>query len=158
MATDLADLVEAFKREVAIPGTFERDFPLTGDDAITASLGDAFAEAQLDGFFGGNELDLEEWMIAPALSTSGAALVVIYAGIRMMRHKIAAMATRTRYQAGPVTAEQGASAQAQTELLRQLERRREQILANAHRGPTTFVLDGYIARGAGGMFPHEMSH
>src|SRR5690606_9585431 len=98
-----------------------------------------------------------EWVVDPDLSTSGAALVVIYAGIRLMRQKIMSLTGKTRFAAGPVSAEVGANTYAQTEMLKQLERRREKILANADQGATTFVLDGYLARGAGGLFRHEMS-
>lgn len=156
--TDLVDLVEAFKREVAVPGAFAQDYPLTNDEMITASLGDAFAEAKLEGFFKGNTLDVDEWQVTPALSTAGAALVIAFAGIRLLRQKVLGSTSKTRYQAGPVSAEQGANSYAQTELLKSLERRRDQLIANADAGPTTFVLDGYVARGGlvGGLFAHEM--
>jgi hypothetical protein len=46
--TDLADLVESLKREVAIPGTFATVFPTTTDDDPTGALADGVAETQLD--------------------------------------------------------------------------------------------------------------
>lgn len=159
--SELVDLVEAFKREAAIPGTFATAFPNTSDDDIELSLGDAFGEAQLDGFFGTSELDVENAEITPDLSVAGAALVVMYAGMRLVRQQLRGM--KTRYKAGPVEIEQ--SATALTEELKQIERRKTQLLQNAIRAGrgsgTVFVADLYQARAAsynayGGFFAWEL--
>lgn len=160
--TELVDLVEAFKREAAIPGTFATAFPNTTDDDIELSLGDAFAEAQLDGFFGTLELNAEDGEVDPDLSVAGAALVVMYAGMRIVRQQLRGM--KTRYKAGNVEVEQSASAL--TEELKQIERRKNQLLANAIRAGrgsgTVFVADLYVARAAsydyyGGFFAWELT-
>lgn len=164
--SDLADLVEAFKREVTVPGTFAAAFPDTTDDNIIGALADAFAEAQLDGFFGHMTLDVEDGIVTPDLSVAGAALVVMYAGMRMTRQQLIATNTVSRYKAGPVEYETQQAAGALTEALKQLKARRDQILANAVRAGrgngTTFVLDGYVSRAFarniyGGFFPYEFA-
>lgn len=144
-----------------MPGTFATAFPSTTNSEIAASLADAFGEAQLDGFFGTAVLDVEEGTVDPDLSTAGAALVVMYAGMRLVRQQL--RNTKTRYKAGPVEVEQ--SANALTEELKQLERRRNQLIQNAVRAGrgtgTTFVADMYVARAAsydyyGGFFAWEI--
>lgn len=158
--TELADLVEAYKREVSIPGAFATDFPTVTDEAIQGALGDAFAEAQIDGFFGKMQLDTDDWVITPDLSTAGAALVVSYAGIRVLRQQILAQARGTTYKAPGLEYTVTPSASVLSELLRQLLARRDAILGNAHRGGTSvFVLDGYERRGNsfyGGLFNYEI--
>lgn len=160
--TELADLTAAFKREAAVPGTFATAFPSTTDADITGSLGDAFGEAQLDGFFGAYELDSEEGVVSPDVSNAGAALIVIYAGMRLVRQQL--RSTRTRYKAGPVEVEQSASAL--TEELKQLERRKNQLIDSAMRAGrgrgSVFVIDAYVVRAAsydyyGGFFAGELT-
>jgi hypothetical protein len=160
--TELVDLVEAYKREVAVPGTFVTAFPSTTDAHIAASLGDAFGEAQLDGFFHTMTLDVDAGEITPDLSTAGAALVVIYAGMRLIRQRILTLSTESSYKAGPVEYAIKQSAAAMTELLKALTARKNQILDNARRGNGTsvFVLDAYVTRMYdhnfyGGFFPYE---
>lgn len=161
--TQLADLVEAFKREVSIPGAFATDFPVTTDAMIKASLGDAFAEAQLDGFFSTMTLDGDPyWETTPDLSTAGASLVVIYAGIRLLRQRLLAQGAESVYKAGPVEYQTRQNTYAQTELLKELERRKNQIILNAGNagGTEVFMLDGYVRRGDayyGGLYDYETS-
>lgn len=162
--SNLADLVEAFKREVSVPGNFATDFPNTSDDDLQAALADAFGEAQLDGFFGAMELDVDAGTTTPDLSLAGAALLVIYAGIRMTRQQLRALKTSTKYKAGPVEYDIQSSAGAITEELKQLQARKQNIIDGAVRAGrgrgTTFVIDGYISRQGtydfyGGLFPYE---
>ena len=160
--TELVDLVEAFKREVAVPGTFATAFPDTTDTDIEGALADAFGEAQLDGFFGTATLDLDLMAVDPDLSTAGAALIVMYAGMRLIRQQLRGL--KTRYKAGPVEVEQ--SAGALTEELKQIERRKNQLVQNAIRAGrgagTVFVADLYVARAAsydyyGGFWAWELT-
>lgn len=164
--TELADLVEAFKREATVPGTFDVTFPSTTDEDIVGSLADAFAEAQLDGFFGGNALDVDAGTVTPDLSVAGAALVTMYAGMRLTRQHLRTIATRTAYKAGPVEYEVEQSSSALVEELKQLKSRRDAIMANAIRAGrgagTTFVVDNYVQRAFshnyyGGFFPGEIT-
>lgn len=160
----LADLVEAFKREVAVPGAFASTFPSTSDEDLEAALADAFANARLDGFFSRMELDVATGTVTPDLSIAGAALVVIYAGLRMTRTQLRTLNTVVRYQAGPVEYETQQSAALLTEDLKQLERRRQELISQAVRAGrgtgSTFVIDGYVSRASaynfyGGFFPYE---
>lgn len=160
--TQLADLVDAFKREVAVPGAFTVDFPSTSDDDLEAALADAFGMARLDGFFGMTQLD--NGVVSPDLSDAGAALLVLYAGLRMTRQQLRVLKTVSRYKAGPTEYETQQSAAGLTEDLKQLERRRQELVTQATRAGrgagTTFVIDAYAARGSGwhfygGFFPHE---
>lgn len=166
--TDLSDLVDAFKREAAVPGTFDSVFPSMSDDHIIGVLMDGFSEAQLHGFFGRMELDVDMETVTPDLSTAGAALVVMYSGIRLLRQQLLGYVATSgaSYKAGPVEYQEGStSAGALTQALKDLELRRREIVANANRPvPTvTFVLDGYVPKGGaghnfyGGMFDYETS-
>jgi len=160
--TELADLVEAYKREVSMPGAFATDFPTVTDDQILGALGDAFGEAQIDGFFGKMRLDTDDWIITPDLSTAGAALVVIYAGIRVLRQQIATQARGTTYKAPGLEYSTTPAASVLVELLKQLHIRRKDVINNAQRGVGTsvFMLDGYAHRGNsfyGGLFAHEIA-
>jgi hypothetical protein len=160
--TKLEDLVEAFKREVAVPGAFATDFPSTSDDDLTEALKDAYGMARLDGFFGMTQL--ENGVVTPELSVAGASLIVLYAGLRMTRQQLRVLKTTARYKAGPTEYETQQSAAAITEDLRQLERRRKELVDQATRAGrnrgSTFVIDAYAARGSGwhfygGFLPHE---
>lgn len=164
--SELRDLVAAYKREAAVPGTFATVFPETTDADIVGALSDAFAEAQLDGFFGSMTLDVDFGEVTPDLSVAGAALVVIYAGMRLTRQQLRSLATRTAYKAGPVEYETQRSSAALSEELKHLQWRRQQLLANAIRAGrgtgSTFVLDGYVPRANahnfyGGFFVHEVA-
>lgn len=160
--TELIDLVEAYKREVAVPGTFSEAFPSTTDTAIQGALADAFAEAQLDGFFHSMTIDLDAYEVTPDLSAAGAALVVIYAGIRLARQQIRTLRSTARYKAGPVEYETGQAASALAEDLKYLRARRTEILDKARYGSGTavFMLDNYVARERtnfyGALFPYEV--
>lgn len=162
--TDLNDLVEAYKRELALPGRFSQEFPTVTDTMIADALADAFAHAQLDGFFSRMELDVDSTTVTPDLSTAGAALVILYAGTRATRQQLQNMASGARYKAGPVEYEKKVSASVLQELLKGLEARRKELLVNAQRGAGTsvFVLDGYVSRASahnfyGGFFAYEMA-
>lgn len=162
--SNVEELVEGFKREVAIPGTFTVDFPSTSDEDLSEALKDAFGMARLDGFFGGTTLDPATGVIDPDLSVAGGALLVTYAGLRMTRQQLRVTKTLVRYKAGPTEYETQQSAAALTEDLKQLERRRRELIDAAMRSgrasASTFVIDAYAVRASnwsffGGFFPHE---
>lgn len=164
--TDFADLVEAFKREAAPLGQFEALFPSVTNSQITDALMDAFAEAQLDGFFLGAELDVDGGTVAPSLSSAGAALVVIYAGIRNARHRIMDQSAKgsATYKAGPVSYQTAAAAGVLKSSYEDLNKRRLELIANARRaaGTPIFMIEGYVPRGSthnfyGAFQPWELS-
>ncbi len=145
--TDLSSLVESFQREVAIPGTFETAYPDTSDDDLIATLADAFAQAQLDGFFPASVLDPLAGTVTPDLSVPASALIVIYAGMRWIRAELRTMNSNTRYKAGPVEYETSRPVQLLTQLLKDLTTRRDALLEAAQIGRSLDqVLDGYFGR------------
>lgn len=164
--TDFADLVEAFKREAAPLGQFDVIFPGVTESLITETLMDAFAEAQLDGFFLGAHLDVDGGTVTPNLSSAGAALVVIYAGLRNARHRIMDQSARgsATYKAGPVSYQVAAAAGVLKSSYEDLNARRLELIANARRagGTPIFMIEGYVPRGAthnyyGGLYDWELS-
>jgi len=158
--TDVSDLVGAYKREVSALGDFDAAFPNATDAAITGLLMDAFGEAQLDGFFQTMTLDVDLEAVTPDLSAAGAALVVLYAGIKTLRNQILTAGAESRYKAGPVEYLTKQNSYAQTELLKQLERRRDGLIEQARygRGTPVYQMDAYSARGLaaiGGFASYE---
>lgn len=147
MATNLTDLVQAFEREVAIPGTFAVTYPNTTPTDIVGTLGDAFGEVQLDGFLGDQVLDVPTGVITPGLVPATAALLVIYAGIRLVRAEIRATTTMTRAKAGPVEYETQRSASSLVQILKDLADRRAALLQALRTGlALDSVLDSYNGR------------
>lgn len=161
--TDLADLTEAFKREVAVPGSFTVMFPNVKDSDIEAALGDAFAQAQLDGYFKDMALAPVTFVVTPDLSVAGGALVVLYAGSRLIRQQLRGMASTSRYKAGPVEYETQTAVTLLTQELKALDARRLELIQNAIRAGrgagTTFVLDAFAGRhrAYGGFFAYELA-
>ncbi|HVH54529.1 MAG TPA: hypothetical protein VNA32_10425, partial [Actinomycetota bacterium] len=155
-ATDLTTLVEALKRELAVPGEFDTVFPNTSDDDLAAALADAVAEAQLDGFFGGNTVDPAALTVTPALSSGAMALVVIYAGIRSIRSQLRNMKTHVKYEAAGVSYETETAASVLTQELKDFRDRKDNLLAlilrQSRAGSAVQVMDGYLIRSRG-YFP-----
>jgi hypothetical protein len=151
--SDLASLVPAFKREVAIPGTFDDTFTNTGTADMVGSLADSFAQCQLDGWFSTVTLDTTDAlhpMTTPDLSIAAQALITITAAARFIRAQIRAQPQTNRYKAGPVEYDIGFSASAMVQDLKDIEARRVQLLAAgiAMAKPLDMVYDGYYNRQA----------
>ncbi len=147
--TDVVDLQDAFKREVAVPGEFARLFPNTGGDDISGAIADAFGQCQLDGFFQTMEYDPTTGLITPDLSTAGAALVIFYAGARTIKARIRELRS-TKYVAGPTSAESILAITALVEELKSIEERRKSFIQNAlssSRAASTYIIDSYPSRG-----------
>ena len=167
--TAMSSLVEAVKRELAVPGTFGDIFPSTSDDDLIESLGDGFAEAQLNGFFSNVALVRspgdDDWETSPDLSLAGTAVVVIFTSIRILRAQIRNLNTSERYKAGGVEMETQKAASVLKAEVDWLEKRLQAILDNAQRqtrraASLATVFDNYIARGgdiwaAGGLASYE---
>jgi len=148
--------VEALKRELAVPGEFATVFPNTSDDDLAAALGDAFGEAQLDGFFGAMVLDPNLLTVTPGLSSGGGALCVIYGGVRTIRAQLRNMKNRQKYEAAGVIYEVETSASVLTEELKEFRQRKDGLLAlvlrQARGNNAVHVTDGYLTRSRG-YFP-----
>lgn len=144
MAVDLGDYVDTLRREVNPPGV--DIFTDAGEDDYIGYMADAFWEASLDGF-------LKEWscdpdgLITPVavggedLPRGEVALIVLYAGIKMLRNRILNLNTGFKAKAGPVEFEQQNSATMLVEMLRQLKSNKDRILAQSDNFET---LDSYF--------------
>lgn len=152
-STDLSDLVEPLKREVAVPGEFANIFPNTADDDLIGSLSDAFGRAQLDGFFGVNVIDVDAATVAPGLSAGGKAVVLLYAAESIVRSQIRNLKTVTKYEAAGVVydVEQGVNTLVQD--LKDIQDRRKSLIATILRlqrsGQAVYVTDAYLIRSQG---------
>lgn len=140
----LSDLVESLKREVAVPGTFSTVYPNTSDLDLIGSLADAFGAAQIDGLFINQQLDPLVYTVTPDLSPVGGALVVAYAGERLINAAILNMRSRVSYEAGPVKYEIENATSVLVQLLKNLieRRRRLQDLADGVARSGTGILMG----------------
>lgn len=159
--TDLGELVEPLKRELAVPGEFATLFPNTNDDDLAAVLADGFSQAQLDGYFGKLQLDLATNVVDPELSLAGGALVVLYGASQVIRAQLRAMNVNARYKAGPVEYETNKSAVLLREELKYLIDRRKELVDQARSsGRHVYVIDNYVARMRtalmGGFYAHEL--
>ena len=152
--TNLRTLVEPLKREVAVPGTYDDVFPDTDDDALAASLADAFAEAQLQGFFGDIELTVvtemsgrSDYITSRDLSAAGGALVVLFAGLRILRASLRSLSQSSTYKAGSV---EYSTSQMTTVIRDELAAMRSRIdalvLDGKRSGRAVSVHDGYAGR------------
>jgi hypothetical protein len=147
MATNLSTLVEPLQRELAVPGEFDTYFPDTDEDGLIGTLSDAFAECQLDGFFGTQTLDLETFDVSPDLSLPGGALVVLYAASRTIRARMRSMNSTERYKAGPVEFETGKAASMMTAELKLIQDTKDRLIAQGKKsGAMDYVFDGYFSR------------
>lgn len=151
--TDLDLLVPALKLEVATPGEFAASYPQTTDNDLILLLSNAFAQAQLEGFFQTYMLNVDAATVAPDLPPAGHALVVLYAADRLMTLRLLGLRQRVLYEAGPVKYEVENSANLLTEMLRQLRDRKLQVIASATgvgRAMTTvYTRDSYMERATG---------
>lgn len=147
--SSLEDLVESLKREVAVPGTFKTLFPATTDDDLAASLLDAFAQAQLDGFFSTHVTD-DDGVVSPDLSRGATSLVVIYAGIRFLTADLLNRKSHVRYEAGGAVFEQDQGASVLVEALKGLRAKKDALIiaaqAGARAGVGITMVDGYLIK------------
>lgn len=150
MSVDLSDYVESLKREVTPLGSTM--FDSVDDDAWVGYLADAFWEARLDGFMTGYVADDDGVVTNESgsadLDRRYIALVVLYAGIRVLRNRILNMNTGFRAKAGPVEFEQQNSATMLAEMLKQLRATKDRILEDLETvdQTSTMVLDALSTR------------
>jgi hypothetical protein len=157
MAVVLAEYVPSLRREVEPPGATLYDWSDPG--TWVGYLTDAFWEARLDGF-------LKDWYVyeevandpeaevrplvvgGPDLGREGIALMVLYAGIKVLRNRILNTNTSFKAKAGPVEFEQQSSATMLAEMLKQLKSTKDQILEALDESETTAVMliDAYSTR------------
>lgn len=152
--TYLATLVSGLKRQVAVPGEFATSFPNTLDVDLIGSLADAFAQAQMDGFFGSQLYDSNTNAVTPDLSPGGSAIIALYAAESVLSAKLRNVPTKTVYKAGNVEYAVDLSANVMALELKNMRNRREQLLTQALRmlrasTPAIYMNDAYVTRSFG---------
>ncbi len=158
---ELLDLVPSLQRAVAPPGEFATFFPNATDDDLSASIADAIAEAQLDGFLSEYATNLDAGTVSPDLTSAQQALVILYGMARVVRARIANGKNRTRYQAGPVEAEEEQSASVLVQMLRDINTRKAELLKEAKAGDIAraFVMvDMYVAKSIDAPFTSDLGY
>lgn len=158
MAVDLTEYIPSLKREVNPAGTAV--ITMT-DSEWMGYLVDAFWEARLDGLLDGYEATNEstatvadgtmEKVGDPSADVPRqlVALIILYAGIRILRNRILNQQTVFRAKAGPVEFEQQSSATMLAEMLKQLRATKDRILVQVdlERHITdVLVLDAFSTR------------
>lgn len=155
--TDLVDLVDTLKREVAIPGGFTAAFPTMSEDDLVGALADGFAETQLDGWMLQVVLDVDAGTVDPDLSPAGRALVSIYSGIRILRNALINENSHVRYESRGNVYESDKGAGLLREALKDLNDRRQQLylLRLRRSGTSVYTHDGYMIK-ATAFYPIEI--
>lgn len=154
---DLSLLVPSLKRFVAVPGGFESFFPNTTDDDALGCVCDGFARAQLDGFFlvgAGNPhaLDVDAGIVDPPLQLAEGALVVLYAGKRLVQSQLLNLKTTTKYEAKGLMYDVQQAATVLTELLREYNSELTDLVLLSRRAGASraFIMaDAYFIRATG---------
>lgn len=149
MAVDLGELVDSLRREISPPGTDL--YPNAEEDELVGHLQDAFWEARLHGLFVG--YTESDGLVDPISGSTefGRELqqaVVLYAGYRILLTSLQNVNTAFVAKAGPVSFEQGKSAQTLRDVLAAVKDRIKLILDNlsSYGGSSTAVLDSVIER------------
>lgn len=149
MAVDLGDLIESLRREVSPPG--EDLFPDATDDDYFGNLQDSFWDARLDGLLEG--YTESDGLVVPTSGTTELTrdlqqLVVLYAGVRIVRNHLRALNTLFRSKAGPVEFETQKSAQVLKAILDELHARRNLVLTRLSDvgSVDSYYIDALIAR------------
>jgi hypothetical protein len=155
--SDLTDLKDSLKREVAIPGAFASAFPATTDSDLEGSLMDAFWAANLDGWFPGVVID-DNGLSTPDMSRTAQQLVVIYAAVTILRVQIQNLASSKRYKAASVEFDTSTLASVLVARLNGLEKRITELIQRVGSGSSTpvFSMDGYSMR-ASELYAYEVS-
>lgn len=155
MAVELLDYVPSLLREVRPPGSTL--FSTVGDADWVGYLSDAFWEARLDGFLAGYVAEgtagEDDWTIEPTSGTADIdrkdiALVILYAGIKVLSRQILNMSGGFRAKAGSVEFEQNASlSNVLAEMLKQLRATKDRIIDELETGTTgVAVIDTFSTR------------
>lgn len=139
----LDDLIPSVRNVVARPGTFPTLFPETTDDDLLLVLRDGLAEAQLFGLLttidatdDGGLVTAEDETVTADISNASGAVIVLFAGARLITAELMNRAYSRRYRAGAAEFEEVQSAQLLQEILKSLEARKNAVIDVATRtGP-----------------------
>jgi len=130
----LTALIPSLQRFVAPPGLFETYFPTAGDEDLLGSLADGFAECQLKGFFSTYDLDASGVpSVDPDLTHAQGSLVVLFSGVRILQAEIRNRSTHRRQEANGLVNEIDQSAQVLTELLKEYQQEKKDLIAAVSR-------------------------
>ena len=149
MPTTLADYVDSLRREITPLGD-EDPYSEVENTKLTGHLVDAFWEARLDGFMDGWRAGTDGTMTRDSGAEADfprekVALIVTYAGIRILRLRLMNTESHFKASAGPVEFETRNSAEVMRELLRQLQWRKEKFLEALERTDVQ-VIDALTVR------------
>lgn len=142
MAVELEEFSDSLLREVNPPGSVA--FAGLRTVELVGYLADAFWEARLDGFLEGLTCD-PDGLVEPTeaggadISRQEIALIIIYAGVRMLRNAILNKNTRFSAKAGSVEFETENSANVLTESLKALQATKTRLLDSLGSGSGTLV-------------------
>lgn len=127
----LSLLIPALQRFVAPPGEFETLFPNAGDEDLLGSLADGFAECQLKGFFSGYDLDVVTVEVAPDVTVPQGSLIVLFAGVRILQTEIRNRKSHSKQEANGLVNEVDYSAAVLTELLKEYQAEKLELISRA---------------------------
>lgn len=150
--TDLAQYTDSVRNIIARPGTFTDLFPETTDDHLVGTLVDALAECHLEGTLLDYLADASG-IVRPQITSGQAALVVLYAGVRLIRAELLNRVTSAKYVAGPVSAETTYATNVLRDIMRALDAQKSRLTADILSGTGTgfafLMADAYVANATG---------
>lgn len=147
MAVDLGDYVVALRREIQPPGSTL--FDDVDDLSLEGYLSDAFWEARLDGFV--TDYNESSGIVTPISGTEEfpreqTALVVLYAGLKILRNRLLQTNTKFAAKAGPVEFATENSANLLTEMARQLGAVKDRLIATSIAVTDVALVDAFSNR------------
>lgn len=150
MAVDLSDYVDTLRREIALP---TGELFTVGDDYLTGCLADAFWEAVLDNLVSGYTCDADGLVTKTSASVEFPrqliAVVVLYAGIKILRNQLIGTKTRTTAKAGPVEYTTEVGSNVITSMMKQLQEVRNRLLyLSTYNDAGFYMVDAFSVRQA----------
>lgn len=149
--TDLANYTDSVRNVMARPGTFSTLFPETTDDNLVQLLQDALAECHMERTLLPHESD-DNGFVRPVMTSGAMALVVLYAGLRLVRAELLNRITSAKYVAGPVSAETTYATNVLRDVMKALEAQKEKItylMSSAGANAAFYMADAYVANATG---------
>lgn len=164
MSVDLANYTDALRREVSPPGS--TTFAAVSDDVFLGYLSDAFWEVKLDGFVEPYSCSVDgivtpltgaapDPLVNPAataydpntdIAREQISLILLYAGIKIIRNRLLEGNTRFSAKAGPVEYTTENSANLLTEMLKELNAAKTRLLYLKTFNQDVSLIDAFSAR------------
>lgn len=151
MSVDLTDYVDSLRREVSPPGADA--FASVPDTVFAGYLADAFWEVRLDGFVEPFVADADGIVTptssaGPDIGREDIALVILYAGIKIIRNRLLSTNTRLSARAGSVEFTTENSANLLVEMLKELTNVKNRLLYLKSYNQDVTLIDAFSARSA----------